>query len=426
MPAYRDVVAEVRDELLAGVDAAVAAGVDPAKLIIDPGLGFAKTGEHNWALLHALPELVGTGIPVLVGASRKRFLGTLLAGPDGEPRPPSGRETATAVISALAGLHGAWGVRVHDVRASVDALKVLEAWSVTDRIELRGLTVRGHHGVFEHERRDGQDFVVDITVWIDLASAAASDDLADTLDYGVLAQRAADIVAGPPRKLIETVAGEIAENIMTDERVHAVEVVVHKPRAPIPLTFDDVAVVARRSRRGGRGGGAVTRVVLSIGSNLGDRLARLQSVVDGLGGALRAVSPVYETDPWGGVEQGPFLNAVVIADDPALDGHGWLRRAQDLERAADRVRDERWGPRTLDVDLVTCHDGDREVISGDAELTLPHPLAHLRAFVLVPWLAVDPDATLTVAGEPRPVEKLLAELDPADRDGIHLTGLVLG
>ena len=128
-PAYGDVVAEVRDELMASVDAAVAAGVDPVNVIIDPGLGFAKTAEHNWAILRALPEFVGTGVPVLVGASRKRFLGTLLAGQDGEPRPPDGRETATAVISALAGLHGAWGVRVHDVRASVDALKVLEAWS---------------------------------------------------------------------------------------------------------------------------------------------------------------------------------------------------------------------------------------------------------------------------------------------------------
>jgi dihydropteroate synthase len=128
VPDYRDVVTEVRTELLAGVDAAVQAGVDPARLIIDPGLGFAKTAEHNWALLRALPEFVATGIPVLVGASRKRFLGTLLAGPDAEPRSPGGRETATAVISALAGLHGAWGVRVHDVRASVDALKVLEAW----------------------------------------------------------------------------------------------------------------------------------------------------------------------------------------------------------------------------------------------------------------------------------------------------------
>ena len=132
VPCYRDVVAEVREDLLAAVDAAVGAGVDPAKLVIDPGLGFAKTAQHNWALLHALPQLVGVGIPVLIGASRKRFLGTLLAGADGVPRPPDERETATAVVSALAGLHGAWGVRVHDVRASVDALKVVEAWTHTE------------------------------------------------------------------------------------------------------------------------------------------------------------------------------------------------------------------------------------------------------------------------------------------------------
>jgi len=125
---YRDVVPEVHDELLAAVDAAVAAGVDRRDVVIDPGLGFAKSARHNWELLHALPRLVATGIPVLVGASRKRFLGALLAGADGLPRPPDGRETATAVISALAALNGAWGVRVHDVRATVDALKVLGAW----------------------------------------------------------------------------------------------------------------------------------------------------------------------------------------------------------------------------------------------------------------------------------------------------------
>lgn len=120
---------------------------------------------------------------------------------------------------------------------------------MTDRIELRGLRVRGHHGVFAEERREGQDFVVDVTVWIDLAPAAASDDLADTLDYGALARRAADIVAGEPYDLIETVAGRIAEDVLGDERVHAVEVTLHKPQAPIPLEFADVAVVARRSRR---------------------------------------------------------------------------------------------------------------------------------------------------------------------------------
>lgn len=124
---------------------------------------------------------------------------------------------------------------------------------MADRIELRGLTIRGRHGVFGHERADGQDFVVDITVWIDLAAAAASDQLADTYDYAALAQLAAEVVAGPPRNLIEAVGGEIADRVMEDERVHAVEVVVHKPQAPIPRQFDDVAVVVRRSRRGGRG-----------------------------------------------------------------------------------------------------------------------------------------------------------------------------
>ncbi len=129
VPSYADVIAEVREELLRSVDDAVGAGVDPAQVIIDPGLGFAKTAQHNWELLRALPVFVDTGFPVLVGASRKRFLGTLLAGPDGAMRPAAGRETATAVISALAGLNGAWGVRVHDVRASVDALKVVQAWT---------------------------------------------------------------------------------------------------------------------------------------------------------------------------------------------------------------------------------------------------------------------------------------------------------
>jgi len=128
IPEYGDIVADVKAELLASVDAATSAGVDAKRLIIDPGLGFAKNAQHNWALLRALPEFVSTGIPVLVGASRKRFLGTLLADEAGV-REPAGRETASAVISALGALHGAWGVRVHDVRGTVDALKVVEAWA---------------------------------------------------------------------------------------------------------------------------------------------------------------------------------------------------------------------------------------------------------------------------------------------------------
>lgn len=118
---------------------------------------------------------------------------------------------------------------------------------MADRITLTGLSVFGHHGVFEHEKREGQTFVVDLTVWLELSRAAATDDLAATVHYGELAQLAAGIVAGPPRDLIETVAGEIADAVMRTYPVHAVEVTVHKPAAPIPLDFVDVAVTIRRS-----------------------------------------------------------------------------------------------------------------------------------------------------------------------------------
>jgi dihydropteroate synthase len=125
---YRDVVAEVVAELTARVEAALAAGAAPEALVLDPGLGFAKRAEHDWALLHNLPALTELGFPVLVGASRKRFLGRLLAGQDGKPRPPDGREDASAAVSALAAAAGAWGVRVHDVGRSLDAVAVATAW----------------------------------------------------------------------------------------------------------------------------------------------------------------------------------------------------------------------------------------------------------------------------------------------------------
>lgn len=124
---YRDVVIEVRDELRERADAAIAAGVDAGRIILDPGLGFAKLAEHNWRLSAHLDEIIALGFPVLVGASRKSYLGLLLADPDGTPRPVAEREPATIATSVLAVQAGAWGVRVHDVRATVDALRVLQA-----------------------------------------------------------------------------------------------------------------------------------------------------------------------------------------------------------------------------------------------------------------------------------------------------------
>ncbi|MFE9582703.1 dihydroneopterin aldolase [Nocardia sp. NPDC006044] len=118
-----------------------------------------------------------------------------------------------------------------------------------DRIELRGLRAYGYHGVFEHERRDGQEFVVDLTVWLDFSAAAATDDILATAHYGELAENAVRIIQGTPRNLIETVAAEIADDVMTDPRIASVEVVVHKPSAPIPHTFTDVRVVTSRHRK---------------------------------------------------------------------------------------------------------------------------------------------------------------------------------
>ena len=162
----------------------------------------------------------------------------------------------------------------------------------------------------------------------------------------------------------------------------------------------------------------MTRAVLSIGSNLGDRLATLQAAVGEFAPWLLAVSPVYETAPWGPVPQDDYYNAVLIADDAVAEPRDWLARAHGAEQAAGRTRDVRWGPRTLDVDVVDVAG----VRSDDPELTLPHPRAAERAFVLVPWLAADPAAEL--GG--RPVRELLDALDADEVAGVRLVpGAVL-
>ncbi|CAM2882969.1 2-amino-4-hydroxy-6-hydroxymethyldihydropteridine diphosphokinase [Skermania piniformis] len=164
----------------------------------------------------------------------------------------------------------------------------------------------------------------------------------------------------------------------------------------------------------------MSRAVLSIGSNLGDRLAWLQSVPDRFGARVEAISAVYRTAPWGGVEQEDFLNAVVVVDDPARSCPDWLRIGHELEDAAGRTREVHWGPRTLDVDVITC--GGR---LDTPELTLPHPRAHQRAFVLRPWLDVQPAAALEVGGRTRPVVEWYAALPAAERAGVHRTELLL-
>lgn len=141
----------------------------------------------------------------------------------------------------------------------------------------------------------------------------------------------------------------------------------------------------------------MTRALLSLGSNLGDREAHLRGAVAGLGEAVVVVSGVYETPPWGDPDQPHYLNAVLLAADPGAAAADWLAAARRLEAAAGRVRDpgRRFGPRTLDVDVIAVWSDDGEpVTSDDPELTLPHPRAHLRAFVLRPWIDIQPYAQL--------------------------------
>lgn len=155
------------------------------------------------------------------------------------------------------------------------------------------------------------------------------------------------------------------------------------------------------------------RAVLSIGSNMEDRRALLQTVFDEFAAETVAASPVYATPPWGVTDQDEFLNAVLIVDveESPLE---LLHRGQKLEEAAERVRVRHWGPRTLDVDIVQV-DG---VTSTDPELTLPHPYAHERAFVLVPWLAADPHAELNGT----PVSELIASLDSTEVAAVKEVG----
>jgi len=153
----------------------------------------------------------------------------------------------------------------------------------------------------------------------------------------------------------------------------------------------------------------VSRAVLSIGSNLDDPLAQLRAAVADFEPYLVGVSPVFRTPPWGPVEQPSFLNAVLIVDDPKARPTDWLDRAHRSEQRARRTRELRWGPRTLDVDVVTVDD----VRSDDPVLTLPHPRAAERAFVLVPWWALDPEATLPGGDSVLSLMKALPESEVA-------------
>jgi len=259
---YDDVVREVGEHLERRVEAALAAGIARRSIIVDPGFGFSKGADDNWRLLAAVDVLArGLGMPMLVGTSRKRFLGALL--PEGAPAEE--RDVVTAATSMLAAGMGAAALRVHDVAGTVAAVRALDAVRqaglasgrplpetapppVHGSIELRGIRATGHHGVLPEERRDGQEFVVDVQLSLDIRDAVEHDDVTRTVHYGELAERIAGAIERDPVDLIETLAHRLAALCLEDERVEHASVTVHKPAAPIRVPFDDVAVTAHVSR----------------------------------------------------------------------------------------------------------------------------------------------------------------------------------
>ncbi|HWS57129.1 MAG TPA: 2-amino-4-hydroxy-6-hydroxymethyldihydropteridine diphosphokinase [Actinotalea sp.] len=353
-----------------------------------------------------------------------------------------------------------------------------------DRIRIEGIAAYGYHGVLDAERRTGQTFVADVVLHVDTRRAAATDRLDLTVDYGGLAEQVAQVLAGDPADLIETVAERIAVVALVPEAVAAVEVVLHKPQAPITVPFTDVSVHIRRDRRHVPSLVAVQRpadlpvadepddrvedaadalpeplvppvtlalplavppappvarpgpiegrpdpldqlpaepvdVVLALGSNLGGSQETLRTAVADLaavhGLEITAIAPLARTGPVGGPDQPDYLNTVLLGRT-VLSPRQLLAACQDVEAAHGRERGERWGARTLDVDLILY--GTTLAVADDLEL--PHPRAHQRAFVLEPWAQVAPDAVLPGLGG-GPVAAL-ARTAP-DRDGIRWLAL---
>jgi dihydropteroate synthase len=241
-----DPVPAVADALRALRQAALAAGVRPEHVILDPGFGFGKTPAQNLRLISALPALRRrVGAPVCIGPSRKGTIASVLG-----DRPPEARGPGTAALVALCAAYGADVVRVHDVAEMADVARVAAAVGLprsgaegVGLVCIRGIRIEARHGVLPEEQRRAQPFVVDLEMAVPLARAARSDDLADTVDYAAVAEVAAAVLSGPPRRLLERLAAEIAEQVL--QRFPAVlggTVTVHKPAAPLGLPFGDVFV----------------------------------------------------------------------------------------------------------------------------------------------------------------------------------------
>lgn len=285
-----------------------------------------------------------------------------------------------------------------------------------DQIRLTGIRAAGRHGVLDFEHERAQTFVVDATLFLDLAPAGHSDTLDDTVDYGAIAKGIVAIIEGEHVDLIERLAARIADMILRYPAVQRTQVTVHKPNAPIVVPFDDVSVTVERSRETARPKTTDTHhAVIAIGGNQGDVVSTLRDAVrciDGLASTqVTGISPLYRTDAWGMPAGTPDFYNAVVSVNTRLSAPELLAGLQRIEASHGRVRTDHWTSRTLDLDIIDF-DG---TVSDDPDLTLPHPRAWQRAFVLGPWLALDPDAEL-VGDHAGSVAQLLFE--SSDREHI--------
>ena len=338
---------------------------------------------------------------------------------------------------------------------SLSEEEISERLQYLDHISLVGIEERGLHGMLDHERQDGQLFLVDADIYLDLQAAGASDQIADTVDYSRVSALISQIITGPPCDLLEKVATQIAEETLELANVQAVRICLHKPEAPLGLEKEDVSVTIWRglenllpeeeapleetaplslseiAAEGAVEPGETSpekvaspleqapdsprQVVVAMGGNLGEVSDTFREVIVQLsktrGIGVVEVSPLVRTAPVLSEEQEEqpdYLNAVVILST-VLSPRALLRVLQNLEDEHGRERSERWEARTLDLDIIDYQG----VTSDDENLTLPHPRASQRAFVLLPWSLVAPTAELSGVGE----VVVLADYAP-DRDGV--------
>ena len=256
-----------------------------------------------------------------------------------------------------------------------------------DRILIDDLRVMTVIGALPHEREAAQPIRIDLSIGLDLRNAGRSDELNDTVHYGLVCERVAEMARDSKDILLERLAAKVADVVLEFDLVELVDVKLTKLRPPIPEEVQSTSVTLTRSRAEAAAPPLENHeVIVALGSNLGDRLGYLKFAVGELGNVV-AMSQVFETEPVGGPDdQGAYLNMVVKVHT-ALDPYAFIRRCQRIEANALRQRIVHWGPRTLDVDMLFYDD-----VHIDSEhLTVPHPRINERRFVLTPLSEVAPE-----------------------------------